>query len=69
MATTLRVIYTNGIFRPLENFDFPEGKELTITIDEPPTTHQLGDGLEASAGGWKGLIDGEQLKKAIYESR
>ena len=69
MATTLKTVYTNGIFRPLEDFDFPEGKELTITIDDPPIAYRPGEGLEEAAGEWKGLVDGEQLKKAILDSR
>ena len=69
MATTVRAMFINGIFKPLEALSFPEGQEMTIIIDESSTTHKPGAGLEASAGGWKGLIDAEQFKKDIYESR
>jgi hypothetical protein len=41
---------------------------LTITIIRLPTKENAG-GLERSAGGWKGLIDTEELKRNIYADR
>jgi len=70
MTTIIKARYTNGIFKPLEDLDIAEGKEVILTIDESSTSpYRPGDGLRAAAGGWKGLIDGENLKKEIYESR
>lgn len=44
-----------------ERFEFPPITELT---DE-----QNREALLATRGAWKGLVDGEQLKRDIYESR
>ena len=50
------------------NLDVPEGEVLTITIIRLPV-NEGGGGLERSAGGWKGLIDAEELKRNIYADR
>jgi hypothetical protein len=42
-----------------------EGEVLTITIIRL-LVKERGCGLERSAGGWKGLIDAEELKRNIY---
>lgn len=48
---------------------FRDGHEvLTITIIRLPV-NKGGGGLERSAGGWKGLIDAEELKRNIYADR
>ena len=69
MATTIRAVFLNGRFMPLEKVDFPEGREVKLTIDSLDMVHQPGEGLEASAGGWKMVVNGEQLKRDIDESR
>jgi predicted DNA-binding antitoxin AbrB/MazE fold protein len=63
-----RARFTNGVLEPLERFDVPEGEVLTITIIRLPV-NEGGRGLERSAGGWKGLIDAEELKRNIYADR
>ena len=52
----------------LETVDLPEGTEVSVTILETPTPRS-GDGLRRSAGGWKGLVDAEQLIEHIYQDR
>jgi predicted DNA-binding antitoxin AbrB/MazE fold protein len=68
MAGTIRARFANGVLEPLERLDVPEGEVLTITIIRLPV-HEGGGGLERSAGGWKGLIDAEELKRNIYADR
>jgi len=68
MAGTIRARFANGVLEPLERLDVPEGEVLTITIIRLPV-NEGGGGLERSAGGWKGLIDAEELKRNIYTDR
>ncbi len=68
MAGTIRARFANGVLEPLERLDVPEGEVLTITIIRLPFP-EGGGGLERSAGGWKGLIDADELKRHIYADR
>jgi predicted DNA-binding antitoxin AbrB/MazE fold protein len=68
MAGTIRARFANGVLEPLERLDVPEGEVVTITIIRLPVK-EGGGGLERSAGGWKGLIDAEELKRNIYADR
>lgn len=69
MGKTIRARFSKGVIEPLEKVDMTEGKEITVTIMELPIPSEKEDALEASAGGWKGLIDAEELKKNIYANR
>jgi hypothetical protein len=54
----------------LEDLVLEEGKELIITISEaPPESIKTLEALRKSFGGWKGLVDAEELKKNIYSDR
>ena len=68
MAGTLQARVANGVLEPLERLDLPAGEVLTITIIRLPVKVR-GCGLERSVGGWKGLIDAEELKRNIYADR
>jgi predicted DNA-binding antitoxin AbrB/MazE fold protein len=68
MGTTIRARFANGMLEPLERLDVPEGEVLTITIIRLPSAERTG-GLERAAGGWKDLIDAEELKRNIYADR
>lgn len=68
MAMTIKARFTNGVLKPLGDTGLKEGEELTLTI-APASPTGAEDWLARTAGGWAGLIDGEELKKAIYESR
>ncbi|NUM37456.1 MAG: antitoxin family protein [Candidatus Brocadiae bacterium] len=68
MIKTIRASYINGMFKPLEKLDIPEGQEITITMDIV-SSNAVKNGIQASAGAWKDLIDTEKLKKGIYENR
>jgi len=68
MSRTIKAKFSNGVIEPLEKLNLDEGEEITVTIAEIPMSS--GDaGFEKSAGGWKGLIDAEKLKKNIYADR
>ena len=45
------------------------GKRSPLIIEETPSLLEEKDVLEATAGGWKDLIDAEELKKNIYADR
>lgn len=67
MAGTIRARFTHGVLEPLERIEAAEGDILTITVIRVSTGRA--GGLERSAGGWKGLIDAEELKRNIYADR
>jgi len=69
MAKAIRARFLNGILQPLEAVDLKEGEEVTIIIAERSAGKGLIEALRASAGGWKGLIDAEELKRNIYTDR
>ena len=68
MSATVRARVKRGMLELLEKVDLPEGAEVSVTIRETPTPKSAG-GLRRSAGGWKGLIDAEQLIEHIYADR
>lgn len=69
MGRTVRARYSKGLIEPLEAVEIAEGQEITVTILEGPTPSEGIDALEATAGGWKDLIDAEALKRNIYLDR
>ncbi|MFH0788914.1 MAG: antitoxin family protein [Pseudomonadota bacterium] len=69
MVKTIRARFSKGIIEPLEEIDLDEGKEITITIRAIPIPSKPKDVLEITAGGWKGLVDAEELKRNIYSDR
>ena len=71
MTRTIKARFSKGVFEPLEPAVaelVKEGEEVTITIETASTTSS-GDPLRETAGGWRGLIDAEALKEAIYRDR
>ncbi len=74
MAGTIRARVRRGMLELLETINLPEGTEVSVTIlekPERPDTEKRGmlEALRATAGGWKGLIDAEELKRNIYADR
>jgi predicted DNA-binding antitoxin AbrB/MazE fold protein len=69
MGKTIRAKYSKGVIRPLEKVDIEEGKEITVTIIEFPMPVKKDSGLEGTAGGWKGLVNADELKENIYAAR
>ncbi len=74
MAGTIRARVRRGMLELLEKINLPEGTEVSVTIIEKsarPDTDKRGmlEALRAPAGGGKGLIDAEELKRNIYADR
>jgi predicted DNA-binding antitoxin AbrB/MazE fold protein len=68
MAGTVRARVGRGVLELLEKVDLPEGKEVSVTIlDVPSTTNK--EAFRRAAGGWKGTVDAEALIKNIYADR
>jgi hypothetical protein len=57
-----------GKLELIEATELPEGKEVTITILEGPTEHDV-EASRRAAGGWRGLVDAEALIRNIYADR
>jgi len=70
MERRIKAKFSNGVIKPLEKLDIKEGREITIVIKEAPSeiTKTI-KSLRNSFGGWKGLIDAEELKRNIYKDR
>ena len=69
MAKEFRARFSKGMLEPLEAVDLKEGEEVSVIIAERPQGKGMIEALRASAGGWKGLIDAEELKRNIYADR
>lgn len=69
MTKTIKARFTKGVIEPLEKLEIKEGEEITVTISEIPARVEGEDPLDATFGGWKDLIDAEELKKNIYADR
>ena len=69
MAKEFRARFAHGVLEPLEAVDLKEGEEVRVIIVERPQGKGMIEALRASAGGWKGLIDAEELKRNIYADR
>ena len=68
MGETIRARVKRGVLEPLEPLGLTEGEEVTVTISPAPSKSDS-DWLTHTAGGWAGLVDGEKLKRDVYESR
>lgn len=63
----IRARFSDGVLKPLEELDIQEGQEVMIAVEEIPSVP--GDAFERTAGGWKDLVDTDQLLKDFKESR
>jgi predicted DNA-binding antitoxin AbrB/MazE fold protein len=68
MGTTIRARVRSGMLELLEKLDLPEGKEVTITILDVPSSEDQG-AFHRAAGKWKGHMDAEALIRDIYADR
>ena len=69
---TIKARYSKGIIKPLEEIEISEGEEITISIVKVPSRKKrkrFAEALKATAGGWKDLIDCDELKRNIYNDR
>jgi len=69
VSKTIKARFRNGFIEPLEEIELKEGEEFTLTIVRSPDISEEGDAFSKSRGGWKGLIDCDELKKNIYADR
>ena len=69
VSKTIKARFRNGVIEPLEEVELSEGEEFTLTIVRLPAMSKERDAFRESRGGWKGLIDCEELKRNIYEDR
>ena len=69
MAKEIRAKFFRGVIEPLDEVDLEEGEEFKIIILERDEGKGMIHALRASAGAWKDLVDGEELKKNIYADR
>ena len=72
MGKMIRARVFRGMIEPLEKVDIREGEEIVISISKAPSKRvkkSFSDALKRTAGGWKDLIDCDELIKNIYADR
>jgi predicted DNA-binding antitoxin AbrB/MazE fold protein len=72
MAKIIKARFSQGMIKPLEKVDIAEGAEMTIQIlqvSSEPKRKSFRDALDETFGGWKELIDCDELKRNIYADR
>ena len=67
----MKATYSKGVLTPLESLALEEGAEVTVSIDVRPAMSEEERRVQsrAAVGAWKGKIDGEELKRTLYEAR
>jgi len=71
VVRTIRARFSKGVLEPLEPESttvLHEGEEVLLTVSTPATDDRA-DGIAGTAGVWRGLVDGETLKRDIYADR
>ena len=68
MAETIRAIFKDGKFEPLDEIDLNEGEPVMLAIIKP-TTEKDFTAFREAAGAWKDLIDCDKLIEDVYASR
>lgn len=71
MVRTIRARFSKGVFEPLEpeaTTVLHEGEEVLLTVSAL-ASGDLADPIGGTAGAWRGLVDGETLKRHIYADR
>ena len=69
MAQSVKATYKDGVFEPSESLDLEDGQEVGLSISETGDAPDRINARVETAGSWRGLVDAEQLKRDIYESR
>lgn len=70
LAKTIKAKYKNGLIEPLEKLNLPESREITITIEELSSDKPLDlERAKSARGGWKGIVDCDELLRNIYMDR
>ena len=71
MLKTVKATYSKGVLTPLEPLALEEGAEVKVSID---VRTAISEGerrvrSRSAVGAWKDKIDGEELKRTLYEAR
>ena len=69
MIQSVKATYRDGVLEPSEELDLEDGQEVGLSISEAGDASNATKERVETAGSWKGLVDAEQLKRDIYESR
>ena len=72
MKTTVRATYSNGAIFPLEPLAIEEGANLSVSVEVESRESRAERGiraLRATAGGWNGTRNPDELIRNIYEAR
>lgn len=72
MSTTIKAIYADGVFKPLDTVELKSGDKVTITYEVRKKELTVDEKLaiiDRTAGAWAESIDCEEFKRVIYESR
>lgn len=72
LAKTIKAKYKNGIIEPLEKLNLPDSREIaiTITIEDIPSDIPIDiERAKSARGGWKGIVDCDELLRNIYRDR
>lgn len=64
MMRHVKAMFSKGVILPQERLDLEEGRQVVISIADPPPDRTL-KALRATAGAWKGTPDPEALKQAL----
>lgn len=68
MSKTIKARFRNGVIEPLEEIELKEGEEFSLNIVRVPEISEE-NAFSESRGGWKGLVNCEELKGNIYANR
>lgn len=71
MVRTIRARFSKGVFEPIESEAtalLHEGEEVLLTVSTPAIDDRT-EAIAGTAGAWRGLVDGETLKRCIYADR
>ena len=72
MINGVKATYSNGAIVPLKPLDIEEGANLSVSVEVESQASRAERGLNAlraTAGGWKGTRDPDELIRVIYEAR
>ena len=68
MSGTVRARFKAGVLELLEKVNVSEGREVSVTIIDTPTTDDE-EAFKRAAGSWKGTVDADALIEQIYADR
>ena len=69
MIKGIKARFSKGVIKPLEKLNIKEGERLEIIILSVSKGKGMIEALDSTAGGWRNLIDAEELKRNIYSDR